>query len=107
MFPQGFFTRQLNEQLFQAGGIKPRIAFEANTIASILVATTNSQLVTIIPVLALHLKEGKDLRPIKIKEGVAARTIGFLWRSGAYRRKAAIAFSKITQSATKSLENRK
>ncbi len=97
-FPEGFWTRRLTEQLFAGVALKPHIVLETNTIQSILTAVRNSEMVTILPALALHLEEGKDLSMLNIKESAATRTLGFLWRRSASKKKSALAYAAIVRS---------
>jgi LysR family transcriptional regulator, cyn operon transcriptional activator len=99
-FPDGFWTRRLTNDLFASIALKPRIALETNTIQSILTAVRHSDMVTILPALALRLEEGKDLAMLNIKESAATRTLGFLWRKGANKKKSALAYAHMVRRET-------
>lgn len=94
-FPKGFSTRRLIDELFEKASIRPIIAFETNTIGSILTAVGTSNMVTIVPAIALRLKEGKNLCALKIQNAEAKRELGFLWRRGAVKKKSALAFAQL------------
>ncbi len=98
-FPEGFWTRRLTDELFASVAIKPRFALETNTIQGILAAVRNSEMVTILPELALHLKESKDLSMVNIKESAATRTLGCLWRKGPTKKRSALAFAGLLRDA--------
>ncbi len=104
-FPPSFFTRQLTDQLFEKAGLEPRIVFETNTLAGILTAVAHSDRVTILPTLALRLKEARDLCTLKIQNVEATRTLGFLWRRGFSKRKPALAFAELARTAVQELSN--
>jgi LysR family transcriptional regulator, cyn operon transcriptional activator len=102
-FPPTFFTRQLMDNLFEKAGVAPRIVLETNTMAGILTAVSHSDRVTILPTLALRLKEARDLCTLKIQNGEATRTLGFLWRRGFNKRKPALAFAELTRTSVQEL----
>jgi LysR family cyn operon transcriptional activator len=102
-FPSSFFTRQLADKIFERAGFAPQIVFETNTMAGILTAVADSHRAAILPTLALRLKEARDLCTLKIQNEEAKRTLGFLWRLGLSKRKAALAFAELTRSAVQKL----
>ncbi len=94
----GFCTRRLVDKGLQAAGVCANLLIEMNTIQGVLATVRATGAATVLPSLALRLKEGENLCAVKLTAPTLRRSIGLLWRRDGYRRAAARAFSAIAAS---------
>lgn len=86
-----FATRRHIDRHCLEQGIKPRIAIEANSVSGIIEIVQHSEtLATVLPEAVAQHHDG--LCPVKLRDGVAQRTVALLQRKGAYRTAACQAF---------------
>lgn len=95
VLPSGFYTRRLMDEGLQAAGAQASLLVEMNTIGGILATVRATGAATVLPSLALRLKEGEELCSVELAAPVPRRSIGFLWWRDGYRRAAARAFAAI------------
>jgi LysR family cyn operon transcriptional activator len=68
-----------------------------NTVDSILSTVRRTQLVTLLPELALC-QSDTGLRAISVTEPAPRRSVGLVWLENAHQRAAAQAFAEVTQT---------
>ncbi|RFP24437.1 transcriptional regulator CynR [Duganella sp. BJB488] len=88
-----FATRVHVDAYFQAQGMRPRIAVEANTISGIVEIVRRGSIATILPDAIAREHEG--LRAIALTPAFAHRGVALLSRKGAYQSAAANAFAEL------------
>lgn len=98
-----YCTRQLIDRAFVEAALEPDIRVEMNTVASILATLRRTNLVSLLPTLALCEQE-QGLKAIALTNPTPRRAIGLVWLRGTARRTAATAFSKVTEAV---LSNRR
>ncbi len=96
VLPSDFYTRRLMDEGLQTAGAQASLLVEMNTIAGILATVRATGAATVLPSLALRLKEGEELCSVELADPVPRRSIGLLWLRDGYRRAAARAFAAIT-----------
>ena len=97
LLSQKYCTRQLIDSAFAEAAVKPELRVEMNTVASILSTVRRTQLVSLLPSLALCRQE-PGLKSIALTNPTPQRTIGLLWLQGTKCRAAATAFAQVTKS---------
>jgi LysR family cyn operon transcriptional activator len=101
LLKEGFCTRRLIDETFEKAfgtpGSRPRIAVEMTSIAGILATVRATGTATILPRLTLRMPSGQGLAATKLDQPVPRRTLGLLFRAGAYRDAAMTAFAKTTR----------
>jgi LysR family cyn operon transcriptional activator len=86
-----FATRTHADAYFQAQGVVPRVAIEANTISALLEIIRREDIATILPctIAAAH----SDLRALALSPPPPGRTVVMMHRRDSYRSAAATAFA--------------
>src|SRR5262245_18850573 len=97
LLAQKFCTRQLIDRAMAEAGVQPEVKVEMNSVDSILSTVRRTQLVTLLPALALCQRD-TGLRPITVTEPTPRRSVGLLWLQHAHQRAAAQAFAKVTET---------
>jgi LysR family cyn operon transcriptional activator len=92
-----YCTRQLIDRAFAEAAVKPDVRVEMNSVASILSTVRKTELVSLLPSLALC-RQDYGLKTIALTNPTPQRSIGLVWLDGTNRRAAAIAFAKVTES---------
>ena len=92
-----FCTRQLIDRALAEAGIEPEVKVEMNSVDSILSTVRRTQLVTLLPTLALCQRD-TGLKAIAVTEPAPGRSVGLLWLRNAQQRVAAQAFATVTQT---------
>jgi LysR family cyn operon transcriptional activator len=107
LLAQKFCTRQLIDCAMAKAGVQPRVKVEMNSVDSILSTVRRTQLVTLLPTLALCRRE-TGLKAITLTEPTPRRSVGLLWLQNAHQRAAAGAFAKVTETvlAERGLSNK-
>jgi LysR family cyn operon transcriptional activator len=90
MLNTSFATRAHTDAYFQAQGVVPRIAIEANTISALLEIVRYGELATILP--CAITAQQRELRAITLTPPLPHRTVAMLNRRDGYRSAAAHAF---------------
>ncbi|GJJ02525.1 transcriptional regulator [Duganella rhizosphaerae] len=88
-----FATRAHVDAYFQAQGIAPRTAIEANTISGIVEIVRRGKVATILP--DAIARENDALRSITLAPPFPHRSVALLSRKGAYQSAAAVAFAEL------------
>jgi LysR family cyn operon transcriptional activator len=76
--------------------VQVEVKVEMNCVDSILSTVRRTQLVTLLPSLALCQRD-TGLKAIAVIEPTPRRNVGLLWLQNAHRRAAAHAFAKVTE----------
>ena len=92
-----YCTRQLIDCAFAEAAVTPDLRVEMNSVASILSTVRRTELVSLLPLLALC-RQDEGLKTIALTDPTPQRSIGLVWLEGANRRAAATAFAKVTES---------
>jgi LysR family cyn operon transcriptional activator len=92
-----YCTRQLIDRAFADAAVKPDVRVEMNSVASILSTVRRTELVSLLPSLALC-SQDDGLKTIALTNPTPRRSIGLVSLNGTKCRAAGIAFSKVTQS---------
>lgn len=90
-----YCTRQLIDRAMDEAGVRPQVKVEMNSVDSILSTIRRTQLVTLLPTLAICQKE-MGLRAIAVTEPTPHRAVGLIWVKEANQRAAAQAFARVT-----------
>ena len=98
MLSRDFCTRRLWDTYADEAGVQSNISIEMNTIHSILETLHHTDLISILPELAMQMSGAEGLAAIPIHSPEPERTVSILWRAGAYRSLAAQAFAEMTRS---------
>lgn len=94
LLPEGFCTRRLINQAFQAAELHPSIRLEMNSIAGILQTVRTTRSVTILPALTLSMTGTEGLQAVALTDPEPRREVGLLFHSGRHRSAAAQAFAE-------------
>ena len=99
MLSRNFCTRRLWDDYAAQAGIQSNISIEMNTIHSILETIQQTDLISVLPELALKMSASEKLTGIGIHSPIPERIVSLLWRRDAYRSMAAKAFATMTRQA--------
>jgi LysR family cyn operon transcriptional activator len=95
LLTEKYCTRHLIDRLITETAIQPHIKVEMNSVESLLSTVKRTDLLTLLPSLALcHRDPG--LKALPLIEPTTRRNLGLLWLQGARRRAAAEAFAGFT-----------
>jgi LysR family cyn operon transcriptional activator len=97
LLPPKYCTRQLIDCAFAEAAVEPELRVEMNTVAAILDTVRRTQLVSLLPTLALC-QQDRGLKAIGLTEPKPQRAIGLVWLLGTNRRAAATAFAQVTKT---------
>ena len=97
LLAQKFCTRQLIDCSMAEAGAQPEVKVEMNSVESILSTVRRTQLVTLLPTLALCQREN-GLKAVAVIEPTPRRSVGLLWLRSAQQRAAAQAFATVTET---------
>jgi LysR family cyn operon transcriptional activator len=97
LLAQKFCTRQLIDCAMAEAGAQPEVKVEMNSVDSILSTVRRTQLVTLLPTLALCRRD-TGLKAIAVTEPTPRRSVGLVWLQSAHQRTVAQAFAKVTQA---------
>jgi LysR family cyn operon transcriptional activator len=97
LLSEKYCTRQLIDCALAEANIKPEVRVEMNTVASILSTVRRTQLVSLLPSLALC-QQDAGLKSITLTNPTPQRAIGLLWLQGTKCRAAVNAFAEVTKS---------
>jgi LysR family transcriptional regulator, cyn operon transcriptional activator len=100
LLSEKYCTRQLADRTLSQACVEPEVRVEMNTVAGILDTVRRTELISLLPSLALCQQE-RGLKAIQLIEPKPVRTIGLLWMQGSNRRTAATEFARVTQSVLK------
>ncbi len=92
-----YCTRQLIDRAMAEAAIQPEVKVEMNSVDSILSTVKRTQLLTLLPTLALCQRD-TGLKAIAVTEPTPRRSVGLLWLQTAQRRAAAHAFATVTEA---------
>jgi LysR family cyn operon transcriptional activator len=93
-----YCTRQIIDRALAEALARLEVRVEMNSIESIVATVRQSDLVSILPSLALCLRED-GLATVPLSQPKPSRTVGLLWLRGAHRRSAAQAFATVAEQA--------
>jgi LysR family transcriptional regulator, cyn operon transcriptional activator len=93
-----YCTRQLIDRSLAEAKTQPEIRVEMNSIESILATIRQSDLASVLPLLALCRGEER-LATVPLTDPKPNRSVGLLWLRGAQRRAAAQAFATVAEQA--------
>jgi len=96
LLSERYCTRQLADGALAQANVEAEVRVEMNTVAGILDTVRRTQLISLLPSLALCQQE-RGLRAVRLVDPKPVRTIGLLWMQGANRRSAASGFARVTQ----------
>ena len=96
LLAQKYCTRQLIDRAMARAGVHPDVRVEMNSVDSILSTVQRTQLVTLLPTLAICQRD-TGLRAIAVIEPTPRRSVGLLWLRSAQQRAAAQAFASVTE----------
>lgn len=97
LLAQKFCTRQLIDRALAEAGVQPQVKVEMNSVDSILSTVRRTQLVTLLPTLALCQRD-TGLKSIAVIEPTPRRSVGLLWLQNADQRAAAQVFATVTET---------
>jgi LysR family cyn operon transcriptional activator len=97
LLSEKYCTRQLADRTLAEANVEAEVRVEMNTVAGILDTVRRTELVSLLPSLALCQQE-RGLKAVPLTEPKPVRSIGLLWMQGVNRRSAASAFARVTQS---------
>jgi LysR family cyn operon transcriptional activator len=97
LLAQKYCTRQLIDCAMETAGVQPEVKVEMNSVESILSTVKRTQLVTILPSLALCQRD-TGLKAIALTQPTPRRRVGLLWLQKATCRAAAEAFATVTKT---------
>jgi len=95
LLPPGFYTRRLVDEGLKTAGACAKLLVEMNTIGGVLATVQATGAATVLPALALRLKEAEGLCAVELAAPALRRNVGLLWRREGYRRAAARTFAAI------------
>ncbi len=104
LLPATYCTRRLWDRWAQDVGLQPEISLEMNTIEGLLYAVRTLGMATVLPALTLHLEIAHNLRAVRLPKPLC-RTVGVIYRRGAYRCLAARAFEDVLRSWSRKVRN--
>ena len=97
LLAQRFGTRQMIDRAMAKATVQPDVKVEMNSVESILSTVKRTQLMTLLPSLALCQRDA-GLKAIAVVEPTPRWSVGLLWVDGVQCRATAQAFAKITES---------
>ena len=97
LLAQKYCTRQLIDRAMAEAGTQAEVKVEMNSVDSILSTVRRTQLVSLLPTLALCQRD-VGLKAIAVIEPTPRRRVGLLWLHHANRRAAAQAFATVTET---------
>lgn len=97
LLAQRYCTRQLIDRAMAEAGVEPLVKVEMNSVDSILSTVRRTQLVTLLPTLAVCRRD-TGLKVIPVTEPTPRRAVGLVWVKGTNQRAAARAFASVTES---------
>ena len=97
LLAQKYCTRQLIDRAMAEAGTQAEVKVEMNSVDSILSTVRRTQLVSLLPTLALCQRD-VGLKAIAVIEPTPRRRVGLLWLHHAHRRAAAQAFATVTET---------
>ena len=97
LLAQKYCTRQLIDRAMAEAGTQVEAKVEMNSVDSILSTVRRTQLVTLLPTLALCQRD-VGLKAIAVIEPTPRRSVGLLWLHHAHQRAAAQAFATVTET---------
>lgn len=92
-----YCTRQLIDHALAEAKVKPEVRVEMNSVAGILSTVRQTQLVSMLPTLALC-QQDRGIKALPLTNPTPRRSIGLVWQEGARRRATAVAFARVTES---------
>lgn len=95
LLSQAFCTRRLWDDYAKVADIHLNVNIEMNTVHSILETLQHTNLVSVLPELALQMGGADGLVGIPIHSPIPERTVSLLWRRNAYRSLAARTFAEM------------
>jgi LysR family cyn operon transcriptional activator len=99
--PKGSWLRQLTDETFSESRIEPTCSIEMDSVEAVLATVKQGLGVAFLPVAVLgHGKAG--LRAVPLEGPPIQARVGLLWRSGADRSRAAMAFAESVASVVRS-----
>jgi LysR family transcriptional regulator, cyn operon transcriptional activator len=90
LLPRSFATRRMLDESFKMAGISPFVRVEMESVGALMAACASGLLATIVPERAA--RDSGQMHAIKLSDPQPARHAGILWRKGASRSVAALAF---------------
>jgi LysR family cyn operon transcriptional activator len=90
LLPRSFATRRMLDEAFKTAGITPLLRVEMESVGALMAACASGNLATIVPERAARVSTG--MQAIALTDPQPARHAGILWRKGASRSAAALAF---------------
>lgn len=90
LLPRSFATRRMLDDAFRLAGIAPLLRVEMESVDALMAACASGHLATIVPERAARVRS--DLHAVALTDPQPARHAGILWRKGASRSAAALAF---------------
>jgi LysR family cyn operon transcriptional activator len=97
LLAQKYCTRQLIDRAMSEAGVRPEVRVEMNSVDGILSTVQRTQLVTLLPTLAICQRDA-GLKAIAVTEPTPRRSVGLLWLQSAQQRAAAQAFATATEA---------
>lgn len=79
LHPESYPMRQMIEDAFRKARVRPRVAFEIDTIDSLLATAARGPTPTILPSAVLDGRESLGLRPIRISSWTQKIELGLMW----------------------------
>jgi LysR family cyn operon transcriptional activator len=98
LLPRGYCTRELIQAAFSQVGLLPRVALELNSIDGILATIEQTGGLTLLPAFSVRSGGRRGLRTLRLTRPAPKRTVGLVWREGAFRKAAADAFAAIARA---------
>lgn len=99
LLPERFDMRREGDEFFRGARIRPRVAFEIDSIDALLTSVARAGTPTILPAIVLRGRESLRLRAIPLTGDVRKIEFGLLWSSSSTASPAALAIAAFLKAA--------
>ncbi len=91
LLPERFDMRREGDEFFRRSRMRPKVAFEIDSIDAVLASVARAGTPTILPAIVLHGREALELRAIPLAGRIRGIEFGLLWHSATDASPAALA----------------
>lgn len=99
MLPESFDMRRAADQVMRQAKVRPRVAFEIDSIDAVLSSVVRAGTPTLLPAIVLLGREESDLRVVPIADRTRKNDFGILWASASSASPAALAVAASLNAA--------
>ncbi len=79
VLPESYVIRQLTDAAFRESRVRPRYAFEVDTLESMLATVLETNLCTVMPGIVMRGREHLGMRALKVKDWGRKLAFGLIW----------------------------